>query len=226
MSATYERTFELAVPVERAWRAFTDAGELASWYAADVPVFEAKPGGALKWAGSGLEVEGTVEEVEPNHRIRWTEGPGVLPGTTEVTVTFEEAGTGTRVTITQAGFGEGTQWEGHLESHALGWAQNMQDLAMFLETGVAPKRFMTWRSDLGFGVDETPAGARVRVVEAGGFAEQVGMAPGDYVLEVAGIPVFGRAELWAVGRSRDSGERIGARFVHDGEVRTGAGTLG
>jgi S1-C subfamily serine protease len=130
------------------------------------------------------------------------------------------------VTITQAGFGEDAEWEGHLESHALGMVQNMQELALFLETGVAGRRFMTWKSDLGMGIDETPAGARVRRIDGGGFAEQAGMKVGDYVLEVAGVPVFGRAELWAVSRSRDPGERVDARFVHDGEVRTGSGALG
>jgi uncharacterized protein YndB with AHSA1/START domain len=96
MTRSFRRTFELAVPVERAWRAFTDREELANWFAAEVPMFEARPGGAMRWGGLGYQVEGTVEEIEPNRRIRWTEGPGVLPGTTEITVSLRNPNRGPR----------------------------------------------------------------------------------------------------------------------------------
>jgi hypothetical protein len=102
-----------------------------------------------------------IVEVEPHRRLVWKEPPGLLPGETEVTAVFEETDTGSRVRVTQAGFGQGEDWLGQLEGFALGWSQNLANLYLYLRTGVGLDRFFTWRSETGATVTDTPAGPEV-----------------------------------------------------------------
>ncbi len=131
----YERTFTLAVPPERAWRAFTEPREMEAWFRDRVHEFDARPGGRVRYEMVGITVEGVVEEARPHRLLRWTAGPGLLPGPTVISVSFERVGGGTQITITQSGFGDGDEWLTELEDHALGWNQLITDLSLYLGTG-------------------------------------------------------------------------------------------
>ena len=106
-----EHTFVVAVPVERAWSAFTDSHERSQWEAPEYEI-DPQPGGKLHWRiPPWPTVEGEVLEVDPNRRLVMSEGEGVLDGATRITVTFESVDDGTRITVVQAGFGDGARWQ-------------------------------------------------------------------------------------------------------------------
>ncbi|GAA5039289.1 uncharacterized protein YndB with AHSA1/START domain [Thermocatellispora tengchongensis] len=226
MSDKFEKTFEFVVPVERLWRAFTDRTELDAWYPGQIKDADVRPGGRITWPMGEFDYVWEFVEVEPNRRLTWKEPPGLLPGETEVTAVFEQTGTGSRVRITQSGFGEGEDWLGQLESWALGWSQNLANLYLYLRTGVGFDRFFTWKSETGVTVTDTPAGPEVLVVKPGSFAEQAGVRVGDIVVQVGAAPVFGQSDLWVLEREHEPGEELEAMYVRGDKLLRGRGVLG
>jgi uncharacterized protein YndB with AHSA1/START domain len=220
------KTFVVSVPVERAWKAFTDGAECSKWEAPEYEI-DARPGGKLRWTIPPWDtVHGEVLEVEPYRRLVTSEGEGVLDGTTRVTVTFESVETGTRITIVQAGFGTGAAWQDQLEGHRHGWARAIRDLVLYLETGVVSERFFTmWRCDLGMFLTETAAGVRVSEVAPGGWAEEAGVEIGDVILYVDGSPIFERPDLWVFQTGRRPGDRLDIEVARGGARVRGTGTL-
>lgn len=212
-----EHTFSVAVPIERAWQAFTDGAERSHWEAPEYAI-DPRPGGKVRWRIPPWDpVDGEVLEVEPHRRLVTTEGAGVLDGATQVTVTFESTGHGTRITVVQAGFGTGAGWQDQLEGHRQGWLRSLRDLVLYLETGVASQRFFSrWHCDLGMFLTETFAGLRVTEVLPGGWAEEAGVQVGDVVLYVAGLPVFERTDLWPFQIGRRPGDRLAVEVARDG----------
>lgn len=217
-----EHTFEVAVPVERAWRAFTDGAERSRWEAPEYAI-DPRPGGKLRWRIPPMDaVDGEVIEVDPHRRLVMTEGAGVLAGPTRVTVTFESVERGTRITVVQSGFGTGAGWQDALEGHRQGWLWALRDLVLYLETGLAAQRFFThWRCDLGLFLAETYAGLRVTEVAPGGWAEEAGVRVGDLLLLVGGLPVYERTDLWSIQIARGPGERLGVEVARDGSRVSG-----
>jgi uncharacterized protein YndB with AHSA1/START domain len=226
MSDHVEQTFVVAVPVERAWQAFTDATECAKWQAPEYEI-DPRPGGKLRWTIPPWDaVHGEVLEVEPGRRLVTTEGEGVLDGTTRVTVTFESVTAGTRITVVQSGFGTGAAWDDQLEGHRHGWAQAIRDLVLYLETGVVSERFFTrWHCSLGMFLTETAAGVRVTEVAPGGWAEEAGVHVDDVVLYVDGVPIFERPDLWVFQTHRRPGDHLDIEVARAGARVRGTGTL-
>ncbi len=225
MTSTYRRTFTVAVPVARAWEAFTQPAELAAWFAPSVERFEAEPGGRLAFSVAGSRAEGHVEEIDPESRLRWTQGPGILPGTTEVTVVFEAVEHGTRIAITHAGFGEGHDWIDELQAHTLGWEQCIADLVLYLEHGVRHPRAHRRRTRFGLVTLDTPAGIEVVDVLPGSFADQAGLSAGDIVLEVDRAGVFDRSDLWLLASEHEPGDELEIVYARGREQRRGRGRL-
>jgi uncharacterized protein YndB with AHSA1/START domain len=225
MTSTYRRSFTVAVPVERAWQAFTEPAELTAWFAPSVERFEAEPGGGLEFAVGGTPAEGRMLEVEPGRRLRWSQGPGVLPGTTEVTVVFEAVEHGTRIEITHAGFGDGRDWIDELQAHTLGWNRCITDLTLYLERGVRRPRAHARRSRFGLVTVDTPAGVEVVEVVPGSFADQAGLGSGDLVLELGRAGVFDRSDLWLLASEHAPGDEIEVVYVRGRELLGGRGTL-
>lgn len=227
MSNEMRKTFELAVPVERAWQAFTDAEQLSQWAASGgYKEFDAREGGRYVLSVEGMpDMEGRVLEAEPNRRLVYTEPPGILPGETVVTVTFEAAETGTKVTIVQSGFGDGEDWLGQLESYETGWREGIQDLYLFLRSGLRGNRFFTWQSSFGTTVRDVPAGAEVLRVSPGSFAEQAGMRPGDLFLKVGNASIFAERDISLLTREHPPGTTLEVTYVRDREILSGKGTL-
>jgi uncharacterized protein YndB with AHSA1/START domain len=225
MTSTYRRTFTVAVPVARAWRAFTEAEELTAWMAPSVARFEAKPGGSLEFAVGDSRAQGRVEEIEPERRIRWSEGPGILPGTTEVTVVFEAVEHGTRIEITHSGFGEGRDWIDELQAHTLGWDRCVTDLTLYLERGIRRPRAHGRRSRFGLVTVDTPVGVEVVDVVPGSFADQAGLSAGDIVLELEQAGVFGRSDLWLLASEHAPGDELEVVYARGRELLRGRGRL-
>jgi uncharacterized protein YndB with AHSA1/START domain len=224
--ARFEKTFTLSVPVDKAWEAFTDPKLIEVWLTGTVDEADVRPGGRIAFAPDEYgQLVWDIVDVEPGQRLVYREGPGILPVTTEVTVVFEEAQAGTRLTVTQSGFGEGVDWQAQIDSVGLGWVQTIAALDLFLRTGVRVDRFFTFRSDLGLNADDVLAGPLVRTVNPDSFAARAGVEPGDIVVRLGDAPIFSRSDLWLFTREHDAGEVVEVACARGGEVHTGRAAL-
>ncbi len=225
MSGTYERTFSVSVPVERAWSACTDPDELARWFFTPTGGDEDES----RFDLYGTEVTWTILEVDRPHRLRYRQGGGPaprLPGPIETCITFEAQDTGTRITIVHSGFGDGDDWATALKSVSRGADESVADLILYLETGVGFPRHPIEGSYHGIQAQEVPAGLVVHAVDPGSFGALLGLARGDLLVEVGGAPVFGYRELWAVARATPPGQEATASWIRGGELHRGSAVLG
>jgi len=218
-----EKTFTVAVPVGRAWEVFTDGAERSKWEAVEYEI-DPTPGGRVRWTLPGIEAVGRVEEVVAEKLLRTTEGSGPHANS-EITVTFESVGGGTRISITHAGFGDAADWDEWIEGTNLGWSQAIADLIVYLETGVPARRFTTAMQPPGMRMADTPAGVVVERVEPAGLASRAGLEPGDILLTVGGAPIYSIAELWVLLREHSQGTRLAIDYIRNGERHTATGTL-
>jgi uncharacterized protein YndB with AHSA1/START domain len=225
MSGTYERTFSVAVSIDRAWHACTDPEELAQWFFTPRGVED----DGAHFDLFGTDVSWEILELDAPHRLRYKQGPGPippLPGPIETCMTFEVDGTGTRISITHSGFGDGEDWAMSLESVSRGADESVADLILYLETGVGFARHPMESSFHGITAREIPAGLVVHGVTPGTYGHELGLQRGDILVEVAGAPVFGYRELWAIARSREPGTSATASWIRDGALLRGAATFG
>jgi uncharacterized protein YndB with AHSA1/START domain len=214
---TIDRSFSLSVPVERAWHAMTDPTEIAQWFFP--PIGDGATPDGFDLFGAPTEIK--VLEVDPLRRFRYSETGGPVPKVNdyaEVTVTFEDEGTGTRVTITRSGFGRGTDWDAAIEMVGRGLEESIADCILYVETGVSYPRHPARRSYSGIVGFDTPAGMRVHSVALGTFGDDLGLVPGDLLVELGGAALFGRRELLFFLRAHAPGEVVDAAWVRDGQL--------
>ncbi len=225
MSGKWQRTFEIAVPVERVWQAFTDPEELSKLFsprhgstvgAALVPGEAAEPGSGFR-----------VIEAEPLRKLRFAQERDDLPETAEFEVVFESAENGSRITVTRQGFGEGEIADIFSESNALGWEHGLMDLVLYLETGQLVKRhyYGAGPSRMGMVYADGDAGLVVRQVLDGGFAEDAGLLPDDKLVRIGGCAVYQRSDVWMINGLLEPGTELEVEFIRRNELRTGSGKL-
>jgi uncharacterized protein YndB with AHSA1/START domain len=230
MGGTFERTFVLAVPVERAWQAFVAPREREKWFVPpgrdplehpDQPLIE------------GFEKnEYKIGEIDEHKRLSWSQSQNVEGDArwVDTTVVFEEVESGTRITITRSGFGDSEAWQLFVQSTGLGTDESIADLIAYMETGVPAGRHYSSQSkapkgSLGAQMRDTGAGVRIVYVVPGGFAEEAGMRAGDLLYRLADASVFRRSDVWCVERVLKPGYELEAEYVRDGKLLTGAGRL-
>ncbi|HSK95388.1 MAG TPA: SRPBCC family protein, partial [Euzebyales bacterium] len=86
----FEKTFDVAVPLDRAWQAFTNPDDIEAWLTGTVAECDVRPGGRIAWEPDEYgQLVWDITDVEQQRRLVYREGPGILPVETEVTVTFE-----------------------------------------------------------------------------------------------------------------------------------------
>jgi uncharacterized protein YndB with AHSA1/START domain len=222
----FEKVFELRVPIARVWQAFSTAADLEAWLTGTVEQCDVQPGGRVAWQPDVFgQLVWDIVEVEPERKLVYRESPTFLPVSTEVSVTLAETKSGTRVRVTQAGFGEGEDWQDELDNVGLGWAQTLAALELYLLTGVRFDRFFTFKSDLGAGLHEELAGPRVTTVTPEGYAAQVGLERGDIILQLGNAPIFSRSDVWVFTREHEPGEDVEVTFVRGSKVCRGRGLL-
>jgi hypothetical protein len=168
--------------------------------------------------------EGAADELDvvPEERLHARKATQPCKGS-EIVVTMEDTGSGTRITVVQYGFGpefeERRPW---LES---GWWAIRADLHLYFERGYSAGRHIRPWSSLGCHVAESPSGLVVSAVQPGSFSEQAGMEDGDLVLTLSGSPVITIRELSVVLRALRSGTETKVRYLREREVLSGKGTL-
>ena len=223
MSRKFEKTFEVAVPVARAWQAFADSQERSKWEA-EVYEIDPRPGGRVYWRIGAYECNGQVDEVEPEKILRHTEASGPH-AQSEVTVTFEEVEGGTRICVTHSGFGDGDEWQSQLEGATCGWSQAIADLILYLETGVIAGRFVQPWHNPGFQAIEVPSGLRVVQVDEDGFGGRAGLRVGDVLLALGGAAVYLQSDVSVVCRAHQPGEKLAVEWVRGSERQRGSAEL-
>jgi uncharacterized protein YndB with AHSA1/START domain len=137
-----ERTIELSTHLqaspETVFRALTDAGELARWFASSVES-DPRPGGSFTYryefedASRDHTYSGEYRDATPNERVAYPWN-GKL-GTTEVELRLQPANGGTHVTLEHSGWGTGADWDESIELHRQGWGFFLDNLKGYLERG-------------------------------------------------------------------------------------------
>jgi hypothetical protein len=202
----FEATFVVTTPRADAWKLLADASPAST--ALDAP----RPG---QWWIPGVEGAADELEVVEGELLRARKATLPCEGT-EIVITMEDAGNGTRITFVQNGFGDGfgarRLW---LEA---GWWAIRADLAVYFEHGVACARHLRPWSGLGCDVAETPGGLVIGGVQRGGFADRVGAQSGDLIVTVGGAPAVTIRELAIVLRALRAGADTKLRYLRGGEV--------
>lgn len=229
MTLIEERTFEVSVPVDRAWAAMTDPRELNLWY---FPVKPVGDDGSIRTEIHGVERTSEVVGGERHRffhtrtRLSGREGFGVVPGTREMRVEFAPTTGGTRITITHSGGPETPEGECALRATVHGSGESMADLQLYLRTGVPFRRHHHGlQCDLGLSLREVPAGLEVRAVQPGAFGERVGLMPGDLLVELDGASLYGFAEIAFFTKLRRAGDKARARWIREGALHEGEAEL-
>jgi uncharacterized protein YndB with AHSA1/START domain len=140
--ARSHRTIELETtvqaPADAVFRALTDAGELARWFASSAES-DPRSGGEFSYRfefddpARNHTYSGRYLEVVPGEHVAYP-WQGAL-GETRVDVRLERAGDATRVHLTHSGWGEGAGWDEAVELHRQGWRGFLANLESVLERG-------------------------------------------------------------------------------------------
>ncbi len=146
METSVRREIVVKADPVRVFDAFTDVGELLSWFA-DGAVVGRRVGGnwALGWyAGEetdeGHHALGTFEVFEPGRRLvvrdlGFSTPEGESWEGMRLSVDLVAQDGGTRVTVVQDGVGEGPSWDGYAAGLGPGWERSLADLRAWLEEG-------------------------------------------------------------------------------------------
>jgi uncharacterized protein YndB with AHSA1/START domain len=139
---TVRKTFQ--APRERVFRAWTNAQELALWfapsaeYSTKVPELDLKVGGKYRVemhhkGGNVHKVGGTYREIKPPEKIVFTWRPENEPWTQEslVTIEFFDLGPSTEILLTHVQLPDAEQ----REKHTHGWNGCLDQLARYVQAG-------------------------------------------------------------------------------------------
>ena len=218
MSRKWEKVFEVSVPVERLWQAFRDDREF---------------GGLLRWPDASVEqaadpARHEVIAAEPLRQLRFERADKGKPDQrAEFTIVLESTETGSRFTVTRHGFGEGEIADAFADANFLGFCHGLADLVFYLETGKAARRHSVGSSQSSTAMvfRERDWGVEVLEVTPGGFADQAGLARGDRILRIGGVPIYTRNDVWGLTTEHAPETPLGVEYVRERERRSGTGRL-
>jgi uncharacterized protein YndB with AHSA1/START domain len=219
MSSEYERTFSVSVPVDRAWRAFTEPEELEAWLSHGFEI-DAEERAAVG-NGPGGPTHFEIVEVREHSTLQYRQWAASPDAGIDVTVVFESLDNGTRITMTQAGFGG----ESFLTSDDVhhGMDESLADLVMYLEHGVRLPRHRDLASTASMGVDlrQRFEGVAVGKVHPGGFGDAIGLESGDILFQLGRAAVFAIGDVGFFMREHDAGDEVEITWLRGGEMLHG-----
>jgi uncharacterized protein YndB with AHSA1/START domain len=131
------REVVVEAPLERVWRAITEADQLVHWFPDKIAEVDLRPGGAIRieWQDGEFD-DGTVDVVEAPSRFafRW-HGAGFDSPETLVEFTLEPTADGTRVVVIENGFSKVREEKRESAWHDNdgGWAKELGELKTYLE---------------------------------------------------------------------------------------------
>jgi hypothetical protein len=164
----------------------------------------------------GFASDAEVVEADEEQRLvaRKLEPP--CAGTT-IVVVFQDAATGTVVTVTQSGFDGGLPAPRELME--VGWRLIVADLRAALATGVDPGRHLAQWRDFGADVESGPGGVWVGAPRPGTLAAHAGLLAGDLLVGLGGAAVTGLDDLVKLTRATADREGpVDAAWIRDGRL--------
>ena len=168
------------------------------------------------WRLPAYEALGEELYVEPGRQLHVRKATEPCAGT-EIVITLEHEGSGTKVTVVQSGFG--AMWTFAADALEVGWRHILADLALYLERGVHGARHIRRWGNFGCVFKDTEFGLEVVNTMADSLAQRAGLVPGDIVIAVGGAPVVTRAELESLLRVLPSGETVAVEWIRGNEKR-------
>ncbi len=192
----WQRTFDFTRSLPEVWAAFVDQQPDFTWN----------------------DVLPQAQVDVATHRISWSDYQDDIGVEMSMVLVFQRSGDGTRVTLTRSGAGEGDMFEVRQASKMVAWGEVMHDLAVYLETGEDLRRLHMQRCATGIQLEEVQGGMRVTDTVPGSFGERAGLEAGDLVVQLAGVPVFDRHDLWLLQRLVEPGDETSVRFARGSEL--------
>lgn len=203
----FRRSFVIDVAPDTVWRAVTGAPA------------EAKDDGTPQYHMAGFEALCSVIEEDPGTLLRLRKEEEPCSGT-EIAVQLEHAGSGTRVTVVQSGFGP---WlPDVIEMFGMVWNMIVADLKLYLEQGVRVKTHLfdqaPPRASLGCETQDRLEGLAVGRVAEDGFAGRAGLRTGDLLLQLNGVRLLNTMQLIDLMRIGAPGTELEAVWARSGEL--------
>jgi hypothetical protein len=172
-------------------------------------------------------------QIEEHKRLSWQQSldpNGDDARWVDTTVVFEATDSGTKITISRSGFGDGEAWQMFAQSTTLGWEESIADLIAYVETGVTPQRHFSSearrpKGSVGAQMLETGAGVRIIFAVPGGFAERAGLQRGDLLVSLGDVAILRRADVWSAERAYGPGHELRAGYIRDGRLLSGTAPL-
>ena len=209
----FQRTFVVDVAPDAVWEALT--GPQPRHTGDDTVCFL-----------HGFEARCSVLERDPGRFLRLRKDEDPCSGT-EIAVRLEHAGSGTRVTVVQSGFGP---WLADvIETFAGVWHMIVADLKLYLERGITIKTHLFDQPPPGAGLGCTTVdqleGLRVTAVETAGCAAGAGVRADDLLLRLNGVRLLTGLQLLDLMRMCQPGQELEVVWARGAELMQGRGVL-
>lgn len=227
MTRNSELTADAVNRIDGFERSFVvDVDPQAVWDAIAQPT-EPKADGTAQYDIPGLEAVCSAVEVDPGKLLRMKKEEEPCMGT-EVIIALEDAGSGTRVTVVQSGFGP---WlPDVIEMFGYVWNMILADLKLFIETGVRIKTHLFDPASmptvsLGCGTQDHFTGLIATQVEKAGFCQRVGVEEGDLLVSLNGVRLLNSMLLQNLLKMASAGTEFELTWVRAGELKSGRATI-
>src|ERR1700756_3061031 len=137
-----ERSTVIRAPRARVWKAISDVSQFGAWFQVKAEG-EFRPGATVRMTSThpgcpNLEFSVVVEQVVAETLLSWRWYPGAAPDSNEpptlVEFRLEDAGGGTRVTVTESGFDRLSlaKRAAAFEDNSKGWTEQMVALERYI----------------------------------------------------------------------------------------------
>lgn len=207
MSRLFEQDFFFKASVERVWQALTTPEQMEKWLGMKVLAFEPRLGGKVHIEGLH---PGELTNFEPPHTFTWSWDPdnGTEPVVETLTLYAEEGGVRIHLHSVLTGrWGENPLYRG---GNIGGWLNWMEDLAAWVERGVAVRSAPYGMLGAGLGAESIGEVDRIfiKTVKAGGAAEAAGLQVGDLLRSWNGQSLDQASTFWRLLWKSPAGTKV------------------